>query len=609
MSDAASGPGRPQGRIDRREFLLASVAAAAAAGTLAVRAGASQPTASLGSAADAAGTLDLPVPASVRSPVQRRQQMPVPLGNGEPPALQFQAYPGGTGALFEKLVRERGAATFERTPFEVEPWSGQIPSSDEEIAFLPAHRLAALIRQGSLTCTRLTDIYLDRMKRLDPVLLCAVNIIEGPAREEARRLDAELAAGRYRGPLHGLPYGIKDLFSTKGVPTTWGSRDFEHRVIDEDAEIVVRMREAGAIVIAKLATGLFANNDWWYRGRTNNPWDVRRGSSGSSAGPASATAAGCVAFAIGTETSGSIVSPARECGISALRPTFGRVSRHGGMTLSWSRDRVGPMCRTVEDCAMVFSVIHGADEKDPSTLTTPFDFDRNIDLASMRIGYDENAPAALVDTLRMLGADPRPIGPRPRVQGAGSGGGGERAGAFEFYVNMLAEELGIDDLEALAATPPAPPPVRTNPPPDDRSRPGDPTKLESLTRAARSRSSPALDFIQGQRRRLILMRQMAEFMSDLDLYVQPANGGGDIGMHAQTGHPCVVVPYTFERPTGRVPGAVFPSDGDRPPDDTVYNPKPICAVIAGNLFEDDKLLSVAHAYQAATPWHLEHPRL
>jgi Asp-tRNA(Asn)/Glu-tRNA(Gln) amidotransferase A subunit family amidase len=380
------------------------------------------------------------------------------------------------------------------------------------------------------------------------------------------------------------------------VPTTWGSRDFEHRVIDEDAELVVRFREAGAVLIAKLATGLFANNDWWYRGRTNNPWDVRRGSSGSSAGPASATAAGCVAFAIGTETSGSIVSPARECGISALRPTFGRVSRHGGMTLSWSRDRVGPMCRTIEDCAMVFSVMHGTDEKDPSTLTTPFRFERSIDLASLRIGYDEDAPAELVDKLRDLGASPRPIGARPRVQGAGSDSGGERAAAFEFYARMLAEELDMD-LNELPE------------PPEQRGRPGDPTKLESLIRAARSGSSSALDFVQGQRRRLILMRDMAEFMGDLDLYVQPASGGGDIGLHAQTGHPCVVVPYTFERPTGRVPGAVFPSDADRPPDDTVYNPKPICAVIAGNLFEDDKLLSVAHAYQVATRWHLEHPRI
>src|SRR5438309_3859411 len=181
------------------------------------------------------------------------------------------------------------------------------------------------------------------------------------------------------------------------------------------------MRDAGAVLIAKLATGLFASNDWWYRGRTNNPWDIRRGSSGSSAGPASATAAGCVAFAIGTETSGSIVSPARECGLSALRPTFGRVSRYGGMTLSWSRDRVGPLCRTIEDCAMVFNVIHGVDEKDPSTVMTPFHFDRNIELASLRVGVDPNAPKELVDKLRELGMKTTDIAARPTVPGIGGG--------------------------------------------------------------------------------------------------------------------------------------------------------------------------------------------
>src|SRR5206468_6620663 len=286
-------------------------------------------------------------------------------------------------------------------------------------------------------------------------LLGAVTIMEDQALGEAAKMDSEIKAGNYRGPLHGIPYGVKDLFSTKGVRTTWGSKDFENRVIDEDAEVVVRLRNAGAVLIAKLATGLFASGDQWYRGRTNNPWDIRRGSSGSSAGPSSATAAGCVAFAIGTETSGSIVSPARECGLSALRPTFGRVSRYGGMTLSWSRDRVGPLCRTIEDCAMVFNVIHGVDEKDPSTVMAPFHFDPAIKLSSVRIGVDAAAPKECVDRRRELGADPKPIGPRPQLGGGGGaggaggrggggggGGGGETAAAFDFYVQMKAKELG-----------------------------------------------------------------------------------------------------------------------------------------------------------------------
>src|SRR5262249_2468644 len=275
-------------------------------------------------------------------------------------------------------------------------------------------------------------------------------IMEDSAMAEAAKADADLKAGKYHGPLHGIPYGVKDLFSTKGVRTTWGSKDFENRVIDDDAEVVVRLREAGAVLVAKLATGLFAQGDQWYRGRTNNPWDIRRGSSGSSAGPASATAAGCVAVGIGTETSGSIGSASRECGLSALRPTFGRVSRYGGMVLAWSQDRVGPLCRTIEDCGMVFNTIHGVDPKDPGTVTTPFHFEPNIKLASVRIGVDAQAPKEFVDKLTELGAKPTPIAARPQMQGGGLGV--ESAAAFDEYVHMKAKELGVD-----LATLPEPP--------------------------------------------------------------------------------------------------------------------------------------------------------
>ena len=367
---------------------------------------------------------------------------PVPLGNGEPISWTFQPYPQGTGALMEKLIRERGAAAFARSTFIVDKWVGAVPTNADDIAFLPAHRLSALIKEKKLTSTALTRIYLDRLKKYDPVLLCAVTIMEEQGMAEAAKADAEIKAGKYRGPLHGIPYGIKDLFSTKGVRTTWGAGDFENRIIDEDADVVVRLREAGAVLIAKLSTGLFAQGDQWYRGRTNNPWDIRRGSSGSSAGPSSATAGGCVAFGIGTETSGSIVSPARECGLSALRPTFGRVSRHGGMVLAWSQDRVGPICRTVEDCAMVFNVIHGVDPKDPSTVMTPFQFDRSIKLSSLRIGVDAGAPKEFIDVLKELGAVPKEIGARPG--GAGGGFGAESAAAFDFYVQAKAKEFGVD---------------------------------------------------------------------------------------------------------------------------------------------------------------------
>ncbi len=583
--------------VDRRTFMMMSLAATAA-GTIGADGAHAQGRAGV----SGAGVQPAPAAQAARTP-------PVALGNGEAPALQFQPYPGGTGAMMERLARERGRAAFDRSVFTVEPWSGAVPSSADEIAYLPAHRLAALIKDRRITSLRLTEIYLARLKRLDPVLLCAVTIMEEQARAEAVQADAEIKAGKYRGPLHGLPYGVKDLFSTKGVPTTWGSPDFERRIIDEDAEIVIRLREAGAVLIAKLATGLFAQNDQWFRGRTNNPWNVAQGSSGSSAGPASATAAGCVAFSIGTETQGSIVSPTIRCGLSALRPTFGRVSRCGGMTLAWSMDRVGPMCRTIEDCAMVFNIIHGVDEKDPSTVMAPFRFDRATSLAKLRIGVDENAPKELVDKLRELGAKLIEVGPRPTVSGSGSNGlSVEGAAAFDEYVQQKAKETGLD-LNAL-------------PEPAARGRgagrgetaargegagrggessgaPANPmAPADWNPRFVNGRRTRAFEYVQSQRRRYLLISQWAEYMKDLDMFI--GNPSADIGANAQTGHPCVVVPYKFDVPQGRGRGGQQPLE---------LKAQPICAVIVGNLFADDAILGVAHQFQAHTDVHLKHPEL
>jgi len=290
--------------------------------------------------------------------------------------------------------------------------------------------------------------------------------------------------------------------------------------------------------------------------------------------------------------------------LSALRPTYGRVSRHGGMVLAWSQDRVGPICRTIEDCAMVFNAIHGVDPKDPSTVMTPFHFDRDIKLASLRIGVDANAPREFVDKLRELGANPQPIGPRPQLgAGGGGGGGGETAAAFDFYVRMKAKELGVD-MTTLGAG-------------GGGGRgaggiPGDPTPMASLTGRAGGRNALALDFIQAQRRQHILMVKMAEFLKDLDMYV-PSETNGDVGLHSQTGHPAVVVPYKFEAPTTPVNGAVMGPGVDSAgvAGGIQYNPKPICAVLAGNcnLYNDDKILSVAHQHQIHTEWHKQHPKL
>ena len=586
--------------IDRRQFMFYSLVTAAAT---TFGASASQAQRAL-----AAGGVSRFASAHDRAFAERQQQAVAMLGNGEAPALQFQPYPGGTGAILDKLMREKGPAAFNRATFTVPKFIGTVPTDPDDIVFLPAHRLSALIRNGKITSVALTELYLTRLKRLNPTLLCAVTIMEDSARREAAAADAELKAGKYRGPLHGLPYGVKDLFNTKGVPTTWGAQDFADRIIDEDADVVVRLRNAGAVLIAKLSSGLFAQNDQWFRGRTNNPWNLVQGSSGSSAGPASATAAGCVAFSIGTETQGSIVSPAVRCGVSALRPTFGRVSRQGGMVLAWSQDRVGPICRTVEDCAMVFNVIHGVDEKDPSTITTPFHFDRTLALGSLRVGVDANAPKELVDTLKELGMKPKDIGARPTVAGVGQGSlNVEYAAAFDSYVQRKAKEIGLDlttlpeppkpGATPVAATPPAP----TTAP----AAPANPmAPADWNPRFVAGRTVRAFDFVQNQRRRYLLVSAWGEFMKDLDLFI----GGpfADVAPNAQTGHPCVVVPYKFDVPVpqqGQRPATVPPAP---PPELTA---QPICGVITGALYNDDTILGVAHQFQVRTEVHLRRPSL
>ena len=610
--------------VDRRQFVFVSLVTAAAT------------TFGFGAKALA----QPPAPGQAAQPAVP----PVPLDNMEPVSWTFQPYPGGVGVLLEKTYREKGVAAFARQPFawnattpgafHLAPWgTAALPSTDEEIAFLPAHRLAAAMKAGKLTSLRLTKIYLDRLKALNPTLLCAVTILEDRALVDAARMDAEMKAGKYRGPLHGLPWGVKDLFAVKGTPTTWGAADFENRVIDEDAEVVVRLREAGAVLIAKLSTGQFAQGGNWFRGGTKNPWNLSQSSSGSSAGPGSATAAGCVAFGIGTETSGSIVSPATACGISALRPTFGRVSRYGGMVLAWSMDRVGPMTRSAADAAMVFNAIHGADAKDPGSITMPFRFNANINLASVRIGVRKQNTAtpdpvflAFVDKLKALGAKPVDMADPPTVAGSQGGINVESAAAFDSYVQMKAKELGIDMATMLttyggtggrggggggggggapAAGGAAPPTAAAN---------------GQLNRWVPGRTPTAMDFLQSQRRRHELITAWQAYLADIDVYV----GAADTGVHAQTGHPVAVVPMGFgvRAPGGggRAGGAGAPGAaggrggrGDStaapaaPP--APLNPQPICTQIAGNLYNDDLILSVAHKYQSNTEWLRERPKL
>lgn len=541
----------PVAGLERRDFLKAA-AAAVATGAITPSALSARPDASV-------------VERVLERTGQERPSLPLaPLGNGAHPALVYQAYPGGTGSLYAHW-HAQGIDPFARHPVDVDPWTGPVPGNPVDIAFLPVHRLAALVRDRHVSSEDLTEIYLERMKRLDPVLLCAVSILEGRAREEAQQADADLRRGVYRGPLHGIPYGVKDLFSVAGTRTTWGSADFQEQRIEQDADIVARLRERGAVLVAKLATGEFASGDQWYRGRTRNPWNKEEGSSGSSAGPGSATAAGAVAFAIGTETQGSIVSPARRNGLCALRPTFGRVSRHGGMVLSWSMDKAGPMCRTIRDCALVFGEIHGASENDPSSLTAPFRFDPDADLGTYSIGFDESAPEPFLEQLSAMGARLRKMNPIP--DGRSNALGVESSAAFDFHI--------------------APDGVEPEPVPDGL----EPREARRRGRFRGGRDVLALDYVQSQRRRLLLMKEMQEAMEGFDMFV---SGGGHVALTNQTGHPAVIVQYGF---------------GVRDPEAESPTTMPLTTTLIGDLFADDKLLSVAHAFQKRTEWHLRRPAI
>ena len=301
----------------------------------------------------------------------RQEEVP----NSLAPALVFNPLPTGFQLPTERRPMRRSVVEMPS------------PKTDEDLAFLPVTHLARLLESQAVTSVELTNLYLSRLKYYDPKLHCVVSLTEDLALEQARRADQEIAAGNYRGPLHGVPWGAKDLLAVRGYPTTWGASPYRQRTIDNDAAVYERLRDGGAVLVAKLSMGALAQDDRWFGGLTRNPWKLDQGSSGSSAGPGSATAAGLVGFSIGTETRGSIISPSRRCGVTGLRPTFGRVSRYGAMTLSWSMDKIGPMCRSAEDCALVLDAINGRDDRDASTFDVPFNWDATADVRRLRVGY------------------------------------------------------------------------------------------------------------------------------------------------------------------------------------------------------------------------------
>ena len=389
------------------------------------------------------------------------------------------------------------------------------PENLEEAAFYPVTQLAELIRTRQVTSLELTEMYLARLKRYDPALKCVAAYTEELAIAQATRADDEIARGLYRGPLHGIPWGAKDLLATRGYPTQWGAMPYKDQVIDLDATVVRRLEGAGAVLIAKLTLGALANGDVWYGGMTRNPWDTEEGSSGSSAGSGAATAAGLVGFSIGTETLGSIVSPSTRCGVSGLRPTFGRVSRYGAMALSWSKDKIGPMCRSVEDCALVFSAIYGPDGHDMTISPEPFSWEPALDPQSLRIGYaasvfaeaepaddpDEEAlrranqanSAAVLDFMRAEGFKLRSIElPDRDISALWMIGTAEAAAAFD----QITRDGSVDSMKRQ----------------DDSAWP-------NIFRAARF--IPAVEYINANRVRALLMHDMARVMREVDVFISP----------------------------------------------------------------------------------------
>ena len=479
------------------------------------------------------------------------------LENHVPPAIQFNP------VLPEKILSKESISISISTDPTI-----QVPENFEDIAFYPVTALAQLIRSRKITSAELTNLYLDRLKKYGPQLECVITLTEELALEQAKKADEEIAAGHYRGPLHGIPWGAKDLLATKGTRTTWGAMPYKDQIIDVDATVVKRLEEAGAVLLAKLTMGALAMGDVWYGGKTKNPWNVEQGSSGSSAGSAAATSAGLVAFAIGTETLGSIVSPSTRCGVTGLRPSYGRVSRYGAMALSWSMDKIGPICRTVEDCAMVFHAIHGPDGKDLTIVDVPFGWEPSSDLHSIRVGYlkkafeqksrtKENDQAAL-EALRSLDIELIPI-ELPEFP----------ARAISFILSA----------EAAAAF-------------DELTRSGKDDLLVRQGRGAwpnsfrQARFIPAVEYIQANRLRTLLMQKMVEVMREIDVFITPTYGGNNLLITNLTGHPAVVLPNGF---------------------DDKGNPTSISFI--GDLFEEGKALRVAKAYQDATGFHLKHPKL
>ena len=453
----------------------------------------------------------------------------------------------------------------------------------EDLAFASVPQLAELLRTRKISSTELTKMYLDRLKRYGLKLLCVVTLTEELALKQAAAADAEIKRGKYRGPLHGIPWGAKDLFATKGIKTTWGAEPYRDQVIDYDSTVVERLNDAGAVLVAKLSMGALAQGGRWFAGVTRNPWqpeEAQTGSSGSSAGPASAIAAGLVGFSIGTETLGSIVSPSARCGVTGLRPTYGRVSRYGAMGLSWTMDKIGPMCRGVEDCAAALHAIYGPDGRDITVGDAPFNWNPDTNISTLRIGYlktEFDGPATPpANEQQRTQAEQRRAVYKTALEVL------EKAGAKLVPIQLPTFSTGslrfILSAEAATAF-------------DDITRDGRVNQLSGQSANdwpntfRTSRFIPAVEYLRAQRARTLLMREMEKLMAQWDVFVSPAPGSASLLVTNLTGHPAVVLPCGF------------------------VNNLPVAIMFTGGVYDEVSPLRVALAFERATKWHTMHPKM
>ncbi|HMG70485.1 MAG TPA: amidase [Gemmatimonadaceae bacterium] len=492
----------------------------------------------------------------------------VALPNSVSPAIVFDPLPPG-----KKITPEA------RRPMVRSKVAARAVPADDELAFLPVTELSELVRRKRVTSVQLTQMYLARLKKYDPVLKCVISLTEDRALRQAHAADADIGRGNYRGPLHGIPWGAKDLLAVRGYKTTWGAGPFKEQVIDADATVVQRLDNAGAVLVAKLTLGELAQGDIWFGATTKNPWKVDQGSSGSSAGPASATAAGLVGFSIGSETLGSISSPSTRCGTTGLRPTFGRVPRTGAMALSWTMDKLGPLCRSVEDCAIVLDAIYGPDGQDNSVISAGYHWNAELSPKNLRVGYVKSA----FDTPVTDPADAK------RTMHATKPFDDAALDVFKrLGINLI--PVSLPDLpydamriiltaEAAAAF-------------DDLTRSNRDSELVQQGKFdwpntfRTSRFIPAVDYVNANRLRSIAIQKWDDLMRTVDVIVTPTGAANLSQLVATnlTGHPAVILPSGFR------------DDGT-----------PVSLTFLGGLFEEAKVLAVARAYQEATGFHLKHP--